>query len=294
MPTKLQNLKQRIRARGAKWRAKRTAVSELPVERKKLRLGFKPAPRTPKVRDREKLAAVRARSPRSLAAAAAVSPFPSRFDWRDVGGADFTTPARDQQDCGACVAFAVCAAIETMVRHDRNDGASPFVLSPAHLFYVHGRAAGSVCAGGWNPEGALDACVDPGVADEACYPYVPGDPQGPPPLCSDWQSRATRVTAWHLTTSHTDMKSWVSTRGPMVAGMSVFDDFFDYAGGIYRHVTGPFVGGHVVCVVGYDQAAGCWICKNSFGPHWGEQGFFRIPYRHCGIDAVMWAIEGLV
>jgi hypothetical protein len=47
-------------------------------------------------------------------------------------------------------------------------------------------------------------------------------------------------------------------------------------------------------VVGYDDDHGCWICKNSWGTGWGEGGFFRIAYGQCGIDAQMWAINGIV
>jgi C1A family cysteine protease len=48
-----------------------------------------------------------------------------------------------------------------------------------------------------------------------------------------------------------------------------------------------------VSVVGYDDATGCWICKNSWGAGFGEGGFFRIAYGNCGIDAEMWLAEGI-
>jgi C1A family cysteine protease len=293
MPTKLQTLKARVKKRGAKWRPKRTPLSDLSREEKALRLGFTPPPRTPSLARRVRAAARVRRAPRALAAAEALSLAPSSHDWRDVGGADFVTPVKEQLDCGACTAFAVCAAIESLVRIASGDPALDLDLSEAHLFYVHGRAAGSICRGGWSPDEALDACVHPGVADEACYPYLPGDQDGMTLVCSDWASRVVRITGWHLMTSPADMKSWLSTRGPMIAGMSVFDDFFDYGSGVYQHVSGGLVDGHVVCVVGYDDAAGCWICKNSFGTAWGEAGFFRIAYGQCGIDAIMWAVEGV-
>jgi C1A family cysteine protease len=276
-------------------------VSELSPEEKRLRLGFAPREGTPHVALREKLARAKIRPPRALAAAAAVNPFPPAFDWRDAPAAgpagaagNFITDVKDQQGCGACVAFAVVAAIEALVRIAASNSGKAVDLSEAHLFYVHGRNAGRVCGGGWNPEGALDACRDVGVADEACYPYVAGDQVGTDFLCPDWQARVTRITGWHLMTSGTDMKAWIANRGPLVTGMTIFEDFFDYGGGVYQHVAGGRVDGHNVCVVGYDDNAGYWVCKNSFGGGWGEDGFFRIPYHHCGIDAIMWAAEGIV
>ena len=40
-------------------------------------------------------------------------------------------------------------------------------------------------------------------------------------------------------------------------------------------------------MVGYDDAGGFWICKNSWGTGWGEAGFFCIAYGQCGINH-MW------
>jgi C1A family cysteine protease len=73
----------------------------------------------------------------------------------------------------------------------------------------------------------------------------------------------------------------------------VYDDFFHYVSGVYHHTTGGVQGGHCVCVVGYDDTQSCWICKNSWGPAWGENGFFRIKYGDCGIDAEMWGVNGI-
>lgn len=76
----------------------------------------------------------------------------------------------------------------------------------------------------------------------------------------------------------------------MVAGMAVYQDFFSYAGGVYKHVSGNLAGYHAISVVGYSETDKCWICKNSWGPNWGEtlaggtRGWFRIGYGQCGID----------
>ena len=37
--------------------------------------------------------------------------------------------------------------------------------------------------------------------------------------------------------------------------------------------------------------AGCWIAKNSWGPSWGDHGFFRIAYGQCAIES--WAVQGV-
>jgi hypothetical protein len=177
----------------------------------------------------------------------------------------------------------------------RNDPNIAIDLSEAHLFYCQARAQGRTCfgnTGGWWVPPALDCFKNTGVADEPCYPYVGGD-QNCTNLCSNWQSRVTKITNWRAMTSAADMKTWISTKGPLVACFNVYEDFYAYRSGTYHHVTGVFKGGHCICVVGYSDAERLWVCKNSWGTGWGESGFFCIAYGECGIDATMWGVEGV-
>jgi C1A family cysteine protease len=40
------------------------------------------------------------------------------------------------------------------------------------------------------------------------------------------------------------------------------------------------LGGHAVCVVGYDDSKGYFIVRNSWGSRWGIKGYFYIPYAY--------------
>ncbi|RLF38685.1 MAG: hypothetical protein DRN00_03595, partial [Thermoplasmata archaeon] len=46
---------------------------------------------------------------------------PSKFDWRDYNGVDWTTPVKDQGACGCCYAFASLAAVETIIKLSMDD-----------------------------------------------------------------------------------------------------------------------------------------------------------------------------
>jgi len=280
-----------IRSAGVPWEAESTSMSELPVERFRRRLGAVPPPGGPTLEQIARHA--EARRPALMAERAAAG-LPSAYDLRNVDGKDFITPVRDQGDCGSCVAFGVCAAIEGTVRKSKDDPAFGIDLSEAHLFYCHGRAQGRNCDNGWSPDDALEACQTSGVADEACYPYVAGD-QDCTGRCSDWAQRVAKVTSYHSLTPTADMKQWIVEDGPLTACFVVFEDFRFYRSGVYRHVSGAQLGGHCVTMIGYDDAAGCWICKNSWGTGWGESGFFRIGYGECGIDTwSVCAVDGVV
>ncbi|PYD66162.1 hypothetical protein CDI09_09985 [Komagataeibacter nataicola] len=193
---------------------------------------------------------------------------PAKIDWRTEGR---VSPIRSQDTCGSCVAFATCAAMESALAIQENEPAS-VDLSEADLFYC---GCGDCCDTGWDFIPALGRASQ-GVGLEADFPYVVGSTcKSIPP--------AVKVSSWK--TAHSaDDRRWALVRGPVVAGMRVFDDFRYYKSGVYEHATGDEIGLHAVCVVGYDDDASCWIVKNSWSSSWGEDGFCRIAYGQCGLD----------
>jgi hypothetical protein len=91
------------------------------------------------------------------------------------------------------------------------------------------------------------------------------------------------------------MKTWISTKGPVAACFTVYEDFYHhYSSGVYHYVSGAVVGGHCITIVGYDDANHFWICKNQWGAGWGESGYFRIGFGQCGLDSTVWAIDGVI
>ena len=251
---------------GTGWSAASTPLSQLSLEEKKLRLGVDPT----RTRD-ERQAAI---------TGGLTSGFPETYDLRNVNSQNFVTAIKDQSSCGSCVAFACCAAIEGTLRVQQKDPNLPVNLSEAHLFYCNGRN----CTGGWWPDDALSACQDTGVTDEACYVYTPGNQ--PCNLCNDWRDGNLTIRDYLSLTGigvRLRMKSMIATTGPITACFDVYDDFYAYVDGVYTHVTGEYVGGHCVAIVGYDLDG--WICKNSWGTGWGQSGFFQIAYDECGIES---------
>ena len=77
----------------------------------------------------------------------------------------------------------------------------------------------------------------------------------------------------------------------MEAAFTVYDDFFNYKSGIYKHTTGSYRGGHAVKMLGWGVENGVeyWLCANSWGPSWGDKGFFKIAKGQCGIDQTLYA-----
>jgi C1A family cysteine protease len=269
----LDEINEAISKAGKKWKAEDNRIHRLSDSEKKYRLGYVPEPGKPSLQEREDRAKAKAGKAIAVAAIAAT------FDWRTANGGGWITPIKDQGSCGSCVAFGTIATAEAKIRISKNNAALAVDYSEADLFY---------CG-----TGDANACEvqDTGVVDEACFPYTAKDQ--PCNLCDNSQTRKTKITGWHEIEDVNEMKTWISTNSPLTSCFTVYEDFYAYTSGVYSPTTNQVEGGHCISVVGYDDTQNCWICKNSWGPGWGENGFFRIAYGDCGIDATMWAIDGM-
>lgn len=258
------------------WRAGPTPLMELSAEERRLHLGAELPSGEPSWSARERSAQEAARHAGRADAPAAV----------DLHGAGYITPVRDQGSCGSCVAFGSIAAIEGTARFKAQQASLAIDLSEAHLFYCHAAAQNRRCSTGWWVDPSLDACRDLGVVTDAEYPYTPGDQR-----CAVSGTASTyRIEGFTRLNGIDAMKTWLAENGPLVACFIVYEDFYAYTSGVYRHVTGNAEGGHCVCIVGYDDATDSWLAKNSWGEDWGTDGFFRIAYGECGIDYEMWGV----
>lgn len=207
-------------------------------------------------------------------AAPPLAPPPARIDWRNHNGKSWVTAVKDQKNCGSCVSFATCGVLESRAQIAYEKPKSDIDLSEAHLFYC---GAPNSCDVGWQPVEAMRFAKANGIGKEADFPYVPGNQ-----ACRKI-SPVVSVSGHHEVATSVERKRALEA-GPVVAAMAVYEDFFHYKSGVYRHVSGNLAGYHAVCVVGYDDKLGGWIAKNSWSTGWGDKGYFVIRYGECGMD----------
>jgi len=224
---------------------------------------------------------------------------PTSFDWRTYNGGDWTTPVKDQGQCGSCWAFSAVGAVEAKLNIDSNNPNLNRDLSEQQLVSCGG---GGDCNGGWNGN-ALSYIKNTGIADEACFPYLgcksysypsgnyhcnvewPCNIGGVPGLCSDWQSRKFTITNYPGIASTRDaMKQALVYYGPLsVTIRAGYTAFNNYQSGIFTESdTGG--GDHQLVLVGYNDTGQYWIIKNSWGTGWGENinGEHPVGCTNCG------------
>ncbi|MEZ4910239.1 MAG: C1 family peptidase [Saprospiraceae bacterium] len=289
----LKAIQEAIASSNAGWEAGVTNVSELSVSEKITLLGFTPGPGEASLEDQERMGAEDYAKYLSSASLTQRGGFgaPSALDWRNNGG-NFVTPVKNQGSCGSCVAFGTIASVESQIKILR--GADYTIdLSEAHLFYCHARSEGRNCGNGWWPDRALSFFQSQGVTEENYYPYSAGD-QNCSGRLTGWDSRLSKITGYSKINGIEAIKEYVATKGPVEACFLVYQDFYNYRSGVYRYSTGSLLGGHCVCIVGYNSAGGYWICKNSWGSTFGESGYFRIAFGQCGIEGQVYGPNGIV
>jgi C1A family cysteine protease len=248
---------------GGKWKAKETTVSILSLEDKKKLVSEK----------KFDLSGVKELPSKSTS----VTP-PASLDWNNNSGGDYVTPVRNQGSCGSCWAFAVTAALESYTLIANNQPNGNLDLSEQTL--VSCGNAGS-CSGGYISS-ASSYFKSTGLPVESCYPYTAANGSCSS-ACANWQSSAYKIANYgSVSANAANLENAITNYGPVVTTMAVYNDFYYYAGGVYKYTSGSLIGYHAITIIGYDHDNQYFTVKNSWGSGWGESGFFRISYSEIG------------
>jgi len=237
-----------------------------------------------------------------------IDALPSSFDWRIYNGSNWVTPVKNQGSCGSCWSFSavgVAEAIYNIASHNPDldlDLSEQYLVSDCHVYSGYQQ-----CCGGYKGE-ALYYIRDSGVPDESCMSYIDGFLDGCScddgcdnctyktgddcsdttcsDRCGDWASRLTNITSvGYVLPNQADIKQALIDYGPLAVSYGFGDDYgggFDNDG-IYR-CTSDTGTNHAVVMVGYNDAGGYWIIKNSWGTSYQDNGYFKLGYDECYIE----------
>jgi hypothetical protein len=140
-----------------------------------------------------------------------------------------------------------------------------------------------------------------GIIPESCFPYYAIDSIPCDSKSEDWMDFLIPISDYGDITINPDtIKSKILEVGPVAAYIYSCDNFTRW--GNTNHEPDDYFPyqdersiNHVIIIVGWKddpniEHGGYWICKNSWGPIFGYDGFFNIEYYSLGIQrsALSW------
>ncbi len=266
-----------IKAQGAFWVAGDNPISRLTPAQQKQLLGVVNPPRS-------------ATAPAAPTCQPSAVGLPVSLDWRNNGG-NYVTSVKNQGGCGSCWAFSAIATLESATMIYNKTPNTSLDLSEQVLISCCDATCSPYgqCSGGW-PGKAADFLRDNGAPTDSCYTYVGSGSCGS--ACANWKASAYKIKNWEWIVNYDTSENPAVDKikaglqnGPLSISFAVYNDFFSYTSGVYKHVSGGLAGYHAVLVVGYDDAGQYFIVKNSWAATWGEQGYFKIAYSEVTGDS---------
>ncbi|WP_170956969.1 C1 family peptidase [Bacillus thuringiensis] len=216
---------------------------------------------------------------------------------RNVDYTEQMTSVGNQRGDETCVGFSIVSIREYQEKKKHGEGGwKP--LSPRYLFNECDKIdAFPTCpplgqGRGTSIYAAMQVMFDKGVCEETFWPYVGCNPCegnncdiGTPKEGAEQNAQKYKIKAYARLDNIFTMKRSLVVNGPCIIGLRVYGNWHtqevESTGKIPMPPDGadPLgIGGHALCVVGYDDDTQLFKVKNSWGKEWGEEGYGYVPY----------------
>lgn len=209
---------------------------------------------------------------------------PEGFTWQGQG---LITPSQNQDPYGTCAIFAAISMFESKLAMETGE-----LLNLSEQQFINETDHWSDSTG-VSPEKVLDFLFENGVVKDEVLPYTGIKEE------KEVTEKHYKLKSWGevvldeftLEFRVEIIKEYVKTYGPIVTNIALHNDMGEYVSGVYQcDESSGVAGGHWLMIVGWVdddtiETGGYWICKNSWGTEWGEEGYINIQYNDpCGID----------
>lgn len=217
---------------------------------------------------------------------------PSKVDLRAL-----LPPVQDQGELGSCTAHATVAMLE----HNQIEIGQP--LTPLSRLFAYYNARVVENSAGSDSGAALRDVIaslaSQGVCQESDWPYDPAQFAVRPTDACYAEAANAKISVYARLTTLDDMLVCLASGHPFVFGFTVYQSFESKEVAATGIVNMPgsaesALGGHAVCAVGYDQDAARFIIRNSWGPDWGQAGYFTMPFDYVtntNLADDIWAVQ---
>jgi C1A family cysteine protease len=201
-------------------------------------------------------------------------------------------PVFDQGQLGSCTANALCGAVGFL--HPKLTGSRLFVyFNERTIEGTVNQDAGAMIRDGVKSLNKL------GVCPEKEWPYDIAKFKAKPPAKAFTDALGNTIASYERLKTEGDMLHCLAAGFPFVFGFTVYDSFESdevaKTGALNLPTAGEKqLGGHAVMAVGYDRKAERIIVRNSWGPKWGQAGYFTMPFAyltHRGMSDDFWTLR---
>lgn len=147
------------------------------------------------------------------------------------------------------------------------------------------------CAG-FGPFDGMDYIRDNGIVEEKALPYNGNVLSCIRFCCTKYRIENYNFIAINKLSKEIGMdtiKTTLLNHGVVLSHMDGLSSLSNYTSGIYLPSDDEKATvGHIILIVGWKddsklKTGGYWICKNSYGKNWGENGYFNIAYGKANI-----------
>jgi cathepsin F len=208
---------------------------------------------------------------------------PSSLDWRLKGA---VTEIDQQGSCASCWSFGIVANLEGQYYLKYG-----YLIRFSEQYLLNCNSYGYGCEGGFFANVYKWLMTTDGLRRLSDMPYL-----GYKTRCSVSNIPAVvRVSGYtHISDDEDTIMYELNRRGPLLAAINA-NRLRYYTRGILAStddICDPYNLNHAVLLVGYgttSMGTPFWIVKNTYGPYWGENGYFRILRGSgtCGINRLV-------
>src|SRR5579871_4434087 len=189
----------------------------------------------------------------------------------------------DQGDLGSCTANAIGAAIEF---DQRKQKLAPFTPSRLFIYYNERVIEGTVSSdsGAQIRDGVKSVNQQGAPPEDPDWPYdITKFAKKPPKKAYTDAAKHESILYQRLILTLGQLKGCLASGSPSVFGFVVYESFESPQVASSGEAPLPQagekqLGGHAVLAVGYDDSQERFIVRNSWGPGWGMEGYFTLPY----------------
>jgi len=200
----------------------------------------------------------------------------------EIDYSEHMMPVRDQGQEGSVVGMACAAALEYQIFKSTGENVA---ISPRYIYNMVRKRENTLYSdAGAQMNDAFDFLVNNGAVDESAWPYKPGEFTNEPPAAV---AKAKRYYITKTLKLDSETNIIIALRdGPVVVGITIYNSFTvgesaNTTGLISMPGKDDFIlGGHAICIVGFDSQKQLFKFKNSWGPKWGDQGYGYLPFHY--------------